>query len=126
MFCERSGAVFASGMDRSEFLTLQLGQVCSAMSLPLLHSSRESLLSFNLPNLPPPDIGFDFDFSDLKKKSRKKRGSTSTLHQHQSLDMVIFKTRKKEEDFHTDAGLTGFRFVDLELFTDFVDLVSKL
>ena len=37
--------------------------------------SRESLLGFNLPNLPPPDTGFDFNFSDIKKKSRKKRGS---------------------------------------------------
>lgn len=50
-----------------------------------------------------------------------------TLHRHQSLDMVIFKMRKKEEDFNTDAGLTGLRFVDLELLTDFVvNLVSKL
>ena len=90
------------------------------------HCSILVVSLFSVSNLPPPDIGFDFDFSELKKKSRKKRGSTSTLHQHQSLDMVIFKTRKKEEDFNTDAGLTGFRFVDLELLTDFVDLVSKL
>ena len=36
--------------------------------------SRESLLSFILQNLPPPDFGLDFS-GKIKKKSKKKRGS---------------------------------------------------
>ena len=71
--------------------------------------SRESLLGFNLPNLPPPDTGFDSDFSDIKKKSRKKhglRGLSENTASTSKLGHGNFQNEKKRR------GLQHRRWID--------------
>ena len=108
---------FWDGQER--FLTLQLGQVRSAISLPLLNFLVVSLfLVSTFQTCHPLSLVLTLTFLTSRKRAERnmvREDLVRTLHWHQSLDMVIFKTRKKEEDFNTDAGLTGFRFLDLEL-----------